>query len=128
MKPFAYYKTVTVEYPSKDAFVDVFVYSKGEVVWKGPFLDYKPFADGRFKGMLVEKVVNEDGLRAQREAYQADQARLSREFKEDLFAEEGVTGNPKAENAYRLAWDYGHSNGYECVYNYFVDLAELIKD
>lgn len=83
MKSWDYYKTVTVPYPNKDEFTDVFVYSKGEVVWKGAYNDFKPFSDGRFKGMLVEKVVNEAGLKAQRQAYGSEQSRLAQEFKND---------------------------------------------
>lgn len=51
----------------------------------------------------------------------------AKEFIPDLFADFGVTNNPKAEKAYRLAYEYGHSAGYYEVVNYFSDLVELIK-
>lgn len=128
MKPWDYYKTVNVPYPSKDEFTDVFVYSKGEVVWKGKYTDFKPFSEGRFKGMLVEKVVNEAGLKAQRIAYGAEQSRLEQEFKTDLFEEHGVIDHPKANKCYGIAYDYGHSSGYQEIANYFDTLVDLIKD
>ncbi len=39
-----------------------------------------------------------------------------------------VEDNPKADDCYELAWDYGHSNGYNEVENYFSDLVWLITD
>jgi hypothetical protein len=52
---------------------------------------------------------------------------LEAEFKADLFDEHGVTGHPKANRAFDLAWDRGHSAGYQEVANYFDDLADLLK-
>jgi hypothetical protein len=49
------------------------------------------------------------------------------EFKTDLLADFGVVGNPKADKAFNLAWEYGHSSGYYEVVNYFHDLVDLIK-
>lgn len=127
MKDWKYYSTVTVPYPNKDEFTDVFVYSKGKVVWQGPFLEYKDRAND-FKGMLVEKAVNEAGFMMQRQTYGAEQSRLEQEFKSDLFEMHGVTYNPKAEKCYGIAYDYGHSAGFEEVAGYFDTLVDLIKD
>jgi hypothetical protein len=60
-------------------------------------------------------------------AYHAEQARLEAEFKEDLFAEFGVSNNPLREKAYEMAYASGHSSGYAEIYNHFSDLAELIN-
>jgi hypothetical protein len=49
------------------------------------------------------------------------------EFKIELFKFYDVTDNPKANKAFNLAWDFGHSCGYSEVNNYFIDLVELIK-
>ena len=62
-----------------------------------------------------------------RAAYHADQGRLDAEFKRDLFAYYGVTGHPKAERAFEIAWGHGHSAGYSEVDIYFSELAELLK-
>ena len=39
----------------------------------------------------------------------------------------GVTGNPKADKCYSLAWEYGHSSGYQEVYKYYSEFVDLIK-
>jgi hypothetical protein len=127
MKTWDYYKTVTVPYPSKDEFTDVFVYSKGKVVWQGPFLEYKERALS-FTGMLVEKTVNEAGLKAQRVAYGAEQSRLAQEFRADLLEDYGVTDHPKASLCFGIAYDYGHSSGFQEIASYFDTLVDLIKD
>jgi len=127
MKPWKYYSTVEVPYPSKDEFTNVFVYSKGRVVWQGSFIEYKARLS-EFNGMLVEKTVNEEGLKAQRVAYVVEQSRLEQEFKADLFKETGVTGHPKANKCYGIAYDYGHHAGFEEVASHFDTLVDLIKD
>jgi hypothetical protein len=130
MKPLEYYITVNVKMPTRDEFTDVFVYSRGKVVFQGPFLEYKPQAEGNFKGMLVEKFLNEEGFKNQRIAYGAEEARLRAEFKADLFEEYGVTRNPKSELAYSMAMD--HYNGYGCklqdAVDHFEQLVPLFKD
>jgi hypothetical protein len=39
----------------------------------------------------------------------------------------GLTGHPKAEKLYEIAWDIGHSAGYHEVEIYYDDMAELLK-
>ncbi len=39
----------------------------------------------------------------------------------------GVADNPKFTKAYELAWEFGHSSGFNEVENYFMGLVELIK-
>lgn len=60
-------------------------------------------------------------------AYQEAEAERIRQFKVDLFVAYGVTGHPKAERAFNLAWDFGHSGGLHEVELYFSTLAALIK-
>lgn len=47
-------------------------------------------------------------------------------FKADLFEYCGMTGHPKAERAFSLAWYNAHSGGYNSVVYYFEELADLI--
>lgn len=47
-------------------------------------------------------------------------------FKKDLFKHFGVKG-AKAEKAYNIAYDQGHSCGYSETLSYFEELVELIK-
>jgi len=49
------------------------------------------------------------------------------EFKNDLFATHGVQNNPKREELFRLAWEYGHSAGYYDVDAYFGEMVALVK-
>lgn len=128
MKNWSYYKTNTVPYPSNDQFMLVHVYGKGEVVWSGTYTDYRTRNEaGLFKGMLVEKVIDEAALKEARQAYGAEASRLEQEFKNDLFEEHGVTDNPKAGKCYGIAYDYGHHAGYQEVASYFDEIVELIK-
>ena len=48
-------------------------------------------------------------------------------FKKDLFEEYGVSNNPKAEQCYNIAYEFGHSDGYYEIAHYFSDIVELIK-
>ena len=127
MKDFKYYKTVNVPYPSRDEFVTVFVYSQGHVLWTGPLGEYKNMTD-RFQNCVIEKVLNEGGMRAARIAYGAEASRLEQEFKADLFEEYGVTGNPKANKCFSIAYDYGHPYGHSEIASHFETLVDLIKD
>ncbi len=51
---------------------------------------------------------------------------LEDEFKNSLFFEYGMDKHPKREQAYKMAWDRGHSAGYGEVESEFMDLAELL--
>jgi hypothetical protein len=62
-----------------------------------------------------------------RNNYYAIDNNTAGEFKSDLFADFGVTNNSKADKAFQLAWEYGHSAGYYEVINYFHDLVGLIE-
>ena len=126
MKPWKYYSTVEIPYPNRDEFTNVFVYSRGRVMWQGPFVEYKS-RSSEFSGMLVEKTVNEEGLKAQRIAYGIEQSRLEQEFKADLFEEHGVTDHPKANAVYSIAYQYGHHSGHEEVASHFDTFVDLIK-
>ena len=127
MKPYSYYKAPTIPYPNKDEYTNVFVYSKGEVVFSGPYAEFKDRGPDRFKGMLVEKTVNEDGFKEQRRLYGIEQSRLEQEFKADLFEDHGVTDNPKANKCFAIAYDAAHHAGHEAVADYFDTIVELIK-
>lgn len=44
-----------------------------------------------------------------------------------LAAELGLTDHPKLDALYQLAWEHGHSSGFDEVANYFREFAELLK-
>ena len=79
--------------------------------------------DDEFKSKLpfsVDKVV--------RAAHSADCRRLEGEFRKAALEEVGLTGHPKADKAYALAWLRGHSAGFCEVLSELDELAELLKD
>ena len=47
--------------------------------------------------------------------------------REKLERQYGVVGHKRSEKLYDLAWEYGHSGGFEEVANYYIDLVELLK-
>ena len=47
--------------------------------------------------------------------------------KKDLESRYGTSGNPKADLLYAIAWDYGHSSGFDEVGVYYADMVGLIK-
>ena len=51
----------------------------------------------------------------------------SDEFMKDLLAHLGLTGHPKAEKLFSMAWNQGHASGYSEVAYYAEELAELLK-
>jgi hypothetical protein len=60
-----------------------------------------------------------DRFRKQADERHAHQAKLE--------AKHGLTGHPKADKLYALAWDMGHSAGYSEVEIYYDDMADLLK-
>lgn len=40
----------------------------------------------------------------------------------------GIAGHPKANQAYHLAYEYGHASGFQDTLEYLCDLAELILE
>ncbi len=63
---------------------------------------------------------------AAREAYHADQQRLTQKFQSDLEAEHGLSGHPRAAMLYAKAYDIGHSGGLAEVAIHYNEMAELI--
>jgi len=64
---------------------------------------------------------------AQREVYNQRQAEIEEEFYNDLCEDLGITGHPKAGKLFSIAWEKGHSSGYQEVYVVACDLVDLIK-
>jgi hypothetical protein len=126
MRDFDYYSTADVEYPVKEDFFTVFVYRQGETVWTGPLNRYREIAP-TLKNLVREHVFDNDEYEKQMQAFREEHARLEMEFKEDLFEEFDVVDNPKADKCFSLAWQYGHGAGFPEVYNYFIELVELIR-
>jgi len=86
---------------------------------------------GNLQQLKTEKEVTEIRLMAEyRQAqnnYHLETHRLNKLFQSDLAEDFGVTGHPKEQKLFELAWEHGHSSGYSDVYNYYVDFVELIN-
>lgn len=52
---------------------------------------------------------------------------VNNKFKMDLEAVHELSGHPKADKVYELAWEWGHSYGLDEVMSYYDDLAGLVK-
>lgn len=63
-----------------------------------------------------------------RDIYQTENGRLYAIFKVDALEEAGLTGHPKADKAFSLAYEDGHHAGYSEIMNYLYKYAELILD
>ena len=60
--------------------------------------------------------------------YRDDQARLFQLFKYAALTYCDIAFHPKADKAFSMAWDKGHSSGYYEVLNELEILAELMKE
>jgi hypothetical protein len=68
-----------------------------------------------------------DSYRKAQEAYREETRKVDEAFKLALYKEYHVSRCKKREEAFRLAWDYGHSAGYHEIEHYFTELVTLIK-
>ena len=60
--------------------------------------------------------------------YRAAVAAINQEYKVECLKEFGLTDHPKAEAAWEMAWENGHSEGLHAVAWHVQDLAKLILD
>jgi hypothetical protein len=70
---------------------------------------------------------------------EAQQSRIDRELRRDeehqekirhkewLAQECGLAEHPKLDLLYSIAWEHGHSSGFDEVANYFRDFARLLQ-
>lgn len=99
---------------------------KYPISFKKPLRDqYKDVVDYN-KGLAAyEEHFHNDFIPAKKE-YRATQERITQSFKRDLLEFLGVSDHPKAETLWVMAWDRGHSNGYNEVAMEAENLAELL--
>lgn len=127
MKAYDYYTNNPVPYPSKKDFKRYNVFDRDTVLGLG--------LTQELMGKLIEEHPNatvsaynlDEEYKKQVKDYQDYERTLLEEFKADLFEDFGVTGNPKADKAYHIAWEHGHSSGLSEIYSFFSDLVELIQ-
>ena len=129
MKLFDYYSKPQTAYPNKQDYIKYYVYDRGEVLWSAfGYEKSKAELEKEYPDAVIQVVVDNEGYNEHKKQYGEEIHKLHEEFVNDLFEEFGVTDNPKRHKAFELAWEKGHANGFEEVYNEFYDLVELIKD
>ena len=129
MKLFDYYSKPQTAYPNKQNYIKYYVYDRGEVLWSAfGYEKSKAELEKEYPDAVIQVVVDNEGYNEHKKQYGEEIHKLHEEFVNDLFEEFGVTDNPKRHKAFELAWEKGHANGFEEVYNEFYDLVELIKD
>ena len=59
--------------------------------------------------------------------YLEEEEKKRNELKGRLAKENGVENNPKLDRLFGIAWDFGHSSGFDEVDLYFNRMVDLIK-
>jgi hypothetical protein len=116
------------DFPQKNDYITYNVYLNGKVL--GTNLNEEQFKEIKRQNphSVVEQLKDEIKYKQDRDKYYKKVNELEQQFINDLFVEFGVENNPKREKAYQLAYSYGHSAGYQEIYNYLIDMVNLIKD
>jgi hypothetical protein len=127
MKPFDYYSKPQTLYPNKRDYITVYVYDKGVCIHESDNYT-KSILKEKYPNAVIQEVLDDEAYKAQRKQYDEEKFNLYVQFQNDLFENFNVTDNPKRSKCFELAWEKGHSNGLEEVYNEFYDLVELIQD
>ena len=116
------------KYPCLEDFIQVFVYSKGELIGKYSLAQYKELKGTFPASHVAEKVVDENGFKEALNEFDLVNQKLENLFWKDAFEELKINPNhPKINELKELAWEYGHSGGgFSEVFWYLQDLSMLI--
>lgn len=116
-------------YPTEAEFRTTFWYKGGKLVAerRGEEAAVAHVSGLRLEECTKEVVVDKDALRAARAKYNAETARLTELFRQDMFEDLGIENHPLREKLYSKAWNDGHSAGLSEVYNCAQDLVDLIE-
>lgn len=63
---------------------------------------------------------------SQLKAFSTEANRVNKLFKDDALTACGIFDHPKAEKAWMMAWERGHSGGLESVLSELEDLVDLL--
>lgn len=113
----------TMTYPQKKDFTTAYFYKNGQLI---ATLQPGEKIINELGGCVRENVCDESALKEARIKYRKHENFIYTLFKEDLFKELGISDNPKREKLFELAWERGHSSGYESVYSEANELVDLI--
>lgn len=70
---------------------------------------------------------NRERFSEARAVWNKETNRINKIFRDDLATAFELTGHPKEEKVWNMAWEEGHSEGLYMVYQYYDDLADLVK-
>ncbi len=103
-----------------------------EPVWKPEILSKKVGNLTAEEILCIPKIMKEyqDALDNHKNTYnliREENGKLENQFWRDIAEEFGVTNNPKKNMLMEIAYDMGHSAGYDEIYSYYSQLVELIK-
>lgn len=123
MKPLSYYEKIAICYPNKKQYEKVYFYKKGRLIGiKEQFDDDFKEPENCAKEIIFDEVSYQSHLKL----YQEEVLRLRNEFRRDLFEKYEMTGHPKANQCFDMAWDFGQTSSYGDVEDYFMNLIGLI--
>ena len=115
-------------YPKKSDFTTWNVYRKGEVLARGLNHDQLLAHTVQAIGAIAEPCVDDAKYAEAVELYRSYSRMIEELFLGGLFYLTDTLDNPKATKAYSIAYERGHSSGYQEVAGNYDALLELIKD
>lgn len=115
----------TLPYPDRDDYKTIHIYSNGKCLFTGKLSDYKKQAgpDG-----VQEIVEDKEAYNAALKVYRQEDQRLYAAFREEVLEENGILNHPKADKVFSMAWEDGHSSGYDEVACYVDKYTDLVRD
>ena len=120
-------RSSSIPYPKKQDFILFNAYSKGAVIGtKLTKADLDKLKTEK-SGVVSEPEYNDVEYRKAMSAYSDHQAVIRQVFTWGLFYLSGIMDNPKAPKLFSIAYEKGHSSGFQEVANEFDDMLELIK-
>jgi hypothetical protein len=116
-----------IPYPNKNDFKAYNAYQGGKVLGTNLNECQRDAIRLNNKDVLIETMFDEESYKTAKDDYHEYSAKIYRVFNWGLFHTYDLLDNPKAAKAFSIAWNHGHSAGFQEVANYFDDLVELIK-
>lgn len=119
--------TNTYPYPTKADFTTTYYYKAGKLVATSTLEElHHHIPEIDLKDCTKESIMNRELFTIEHNKYYESKRELEKQFKVDLADELGLTGHPKFDKLFEIAWDRGHSDGYQEVYYEAEKLAELL--
>lgn len=115
----------TVPYPNKNDFIRIYAY-KGLTAKTISVEEMKAYKSQKW---LVVHCTDEDAYNKARKEYKEGESQSIKKFRaylEQEFALSHVNQN-RLYHLFAIAWDYGHSSGFNEVASYYEELHYLVK-